>query len=310
MARRDVMQQRVTLSVEEGASMLCACAQPHRHEEICACYAEAGEVLWHFADRKFTISTGYLAVFWAGFPHQAIRGSEVTRSFWLTVPLELFLEWHLPDAFKRSVMSGHVFVEDGRPRSELDRRLFQTWRADLEGSAASHRRWALFEIEARLGRMADAVPNENGDSPTVVGLPKPGQVSSAARIARFLSEHYTEPVYCEEAAQAAGLSSTAARKCFAHYYGMSLYQYLLTLRVTRAKELLASENAKVIDVAMEAGFPTLSNFYRSFEAIVGQTPSAYRRNCGAGQEPEVSFAKEKVTGIADRPAGRNRKSGR
>jgi AraC-like DNA-binding protein len=49
--------------------------------------------------------------------------------------------------------------------------------------------------------------------------------------------------------------------------------------VARAKQLITNDKAKIIDIAMETGFPSLSNFYRIFEAMVGMTPSAYRRHC-------------------------------
>ena len=114
--------------------------------------------------------------------------------------------------------------------------------------------------------------------------PRPSEAGAAAFLARYLAERYTEPVRWEVAARVAGLSSATARRCFLQCYGMTLHQYLLHLRMARARQLLAHSDAKIIDIALEAGFPTLSNFYRTFEAVVGQTPSAYRKNY-ANREP-------------------------
>ena len=284
MVARNVIPCGLRLSADLSASRVALLDPRHHGEEIEVSYLDAGTLSYRFAEQVVTIQSGRLTVFWAGFPHQLIRASATRQHFRLSIPLGIFLEWRLPNPFKRSVMAGQVFMESDSHRHALDLALFRSWYRDLRSNGEAIRQWVLLEIEARLGRLADTARPARAPEPVAAVSPRLSKAGAAALLARYLAEHYPEPVRWEAAAQAAGLSPATARRCFIQCYGMTLHQYLLHLRMARARQLLANADGKIIDIAMEAGFPTLSNFYRTFEAVVGQTPSAYRKNY-ANREP-------------------------
>ncbi|MBQ6824599.1 MAG: helix-turn-helix transcriptional regulator [Clostridia bacterium] len=62
--------------------------------------------------------------------------------------------------------------------------------------------------------------------------------------------------------------------------GISFKQYLTTLRLSYAKQLLAQSTPPIIDVGYECGFNTPSQFYRAFKGCYGLSPSAYRKQHG------------------------------
>jgi AraC-like DNA-binding protein len=255
-----------------------------QHEELEVSFLGTGTLAYRFDEREVVIPPGRVTVFWAGFPHELVRACATKQYLRLSIPIEIFLAWRLPDPFKRSVMAGQVITETDARRHALDLALFRNWCHELRGNGGAPRPWVLLELEARLGRLADTASPALAQPPVASGFSCPSKAVAAALLARHLAEHYTEPVRWEVAAQAAGLSPATARRCFIQCYGMTLHQYLLHLRMARARQLLANADGKIIDIAMEAGFPTLSNFYRTFEAVVGQTPSAYRKNY-ANREP-------------------------
>lgn len=59
-------------------------------------------------------------------------------------------------------------------------------------------------------------------------------------------------------------------------YGQTFKQYVNQRRVADAQRLLVETDLSIIDVGLEAGFLTKSNFNRTFLEVTGQSPSAYR----------------------------------
>ena len=49
------------------------------------------------------------------------------------------------------------------------------------------------------------------------------------------------------------------------------------VRVAKAKKLLANPQARITEVAYEAGFASLTHFNRMFRRIAGQSPTDFRR---------------------------------
>jgi AraC family transcriptional regulator len=60
--------------------------------------------------------------------------------------------------------------------------------------------------------------------------------------------------------------------------GYSPHNYLLNLKLERARELLKQPSMSLIDIALDCGFSSHSHMSRLFHKIVGVTPSAYRRS--------------------------------
>jgi transcriptional regulator GlxA family with amidase domain len=53
-------------------------------------------------------------------------------------------------------------------------------------------------------------------------------------------------------------------------------QYLLEVRIARAKTLLKDTEHEIISICFEVGFENVSTFYRSFKQSTGLTPHQYR----------------------------------
>jgi AraC-like DNA-binding protein len=79
-----------------------------------------------------------------------------------------------------------------------------------------------------------------------------------------------------EVAQAVGLEVSAFSRAFRRLTGMNFSVYIRTLRVWRARTLLAQGDAAITDICFESGFSNLSNFNRYFRIETGLTPREYR----------------------------------
>jgi transcriptional regulator GlxA family with amidase domain len=93
----------------------------------------------------------------------------------------------------------------------------------------------------------------------------------------YLRFRYSEEVTGEDIARAAGVSRGHLAERFRAELGLSLSQYLMSLRVEVAKSLLRGRTAKLDEVATLAGFYDPSHLSRVFRAHTGRRPGAYQR---------------------------------
>ncbi|MBI3832472.1 MAG: helix-turn-helix domain-containing protein [Planctomycetes bacterium] len=247
----------------------------HRHNEIELHLVETGRMTYLFSRARVELAPGALAVFWGAMPHKLIELERGTQSLWLTVPLPWFLQWDLPADFTGALMKGEVFRSMGVPRGARDADLLLQWNEDLQAGGPERRKTAVLEVEARLRRLALEVANAK---PT--RSKKPGVAAGAEgrveRLAAFIAERYREPLAVAQIAAAAGLNPEYATTLFRKTIGMTLVDYVTEHRISHAQRLLTTTERKVLDVALDAGFGSLSRFYAAFTNACGQTPRAFR----------------------------------
>lgn len=62
-----------------------------------------------------------------------------------------------------------------------------------------------------------------------------------------------------------------------HFNGANFKQYLNTVRIHAAKNLLDDHSLKVQDIALSVGYANITHFNRMFKKITGYTPTNYRK---------------------------------
>ncbi|WFU91816.1 AraC family transcriptional regulator (plasmid) [Rhizobium sp. CC1099] len=94
----------------------------------------------------------------------------------------------------------------------------------------------------------------------------------------LLLENLDGNISISEVAKVCNLSRGYFIRAFRETTGMTPYQWLLSERVNRARELLRASNAPLAEVAIACGFADQSHFTRVFSSIAGLTPGNWRRN--------------------------------
>lgn len=92
----------------------------------------------------------------------------------------------------------------------------------------------------------------------------------------FIEKNYCYDLSLEEVAQQAHFNPSYFSSYFKKYTGMSLINYLMELRLKRAKELLKNPEIRIREITNELGFHDTRYFARIFKKITGVTPSEYR----------------------------------
>lgn len=112
---------------------------------------------------------------------------------------------------------------------------------------------------------------------------KPGQPAAeppgTARLKQALDcirRDYAQPLTVERMAAVCGCSPSHFMRWFRQMTGTSFVVYLNEYRLSAAARLLRSGEEKVLTIAHETGFESLSNFNRQFRRRYGVTPREYR----------------------------------
>lgn len=92
----------------------------------------------------------------------------------------------------------------------------------------------------------------------------------------YIDEHYMEDLNLEMISESTGFSKYHFSRLFKQYTGFTFCDYLCHRRIKVAEELLARPDLSVTEVALQAGFPSISTFNRLFKQYKNCTPSEYR----------------------------------
>ena len=102
------------------------------------------------------------------------------------------------------------------------------------------------------------------------------------RVKEFVDAQISNDITISDLAAVAGLSQFHFIRAFKDSVGRSPYQYVLSERISVAKELLLKRDLSIADVALAVGFSNASQLNRVFRNLIGVTPTVYRRENGFG----------------------------
>ena len=78
-----------------------------------------------------------------------------------------------------------------------------------------------------------------------------------------------------------GLSQNYLARCFRARFGMTIPRYLLQRRIETARDLLETTGLPIGDIARRVGMADPHHFNKQFRALMGVSPSDYRKAGGA-----------------------------
>jgi AraC family transcriptional regulator len=92
----------------------------------------------------------------------------------------------------------------------------------------------------------------------------------------FMVDHLNHDIRVAAIAAAIGLSAGHFSQGFKQATGSTPHQWLIHLRVERAKELLGQRDRTLVTIAKDCGFTDQSHFTKVFHRETGLTPAAWR----------------------------------
>jgi AraC family transcriptional regulator len=113
-----------------------------------------------------------------------------------------------------------------------------------------------------------------------IPAPHKGGLSRAnlRNVLAFIESHLERDIRLEQLATLTGLSVFHFARAFRESLGQSPHQYIVEMKVHRAKTLLAQPEWTIQQIASAVGFASASRFASAFRATTGASPSLWRRN--------------------------------
>lgn len=93
----------------------------------------------------------------------------------------------------------------------------------------------------------------------------------------YLRQNLTKKIQVEEVARFAGMSVSALESKFRKLTNESVYNFLIRLRMEKAKKLLTETVCPITEIAPRCGYDNLFYFCNAFKKLTGLSPTAYRR---------------------------------
>ena len=97
------------------------------------------------------------------------------------------------------------------------------------------------------------------------------------KIIKYICKHYTEDLTLTSIAEAFYISPFYLSKIFKRSTNLSIVEYINSLRIRHAKELLETTPTKIAEIAEIIGFSSSSHFSRTFKLATGLSPQQYKK---------------------------------
>ncbi|CAM2063808.1 AraC family transcriptional regulator [Sulfidibacter corallicola] len=93
----------------------------------------------------------------------------------------------------------------------------------------------------------------------------------------YIEEHLHEELTTAQVASVAAISQWHFQRIFKALTKETLKTYIRCRRMSHTLDRLLGSDARIIDIAMDAGYETQESFTRAFKQMFGMTPNRYRK---------------------------------
>lgn len=138
-----------------------------------------------------------------------------------------------------------------------------------------------FLVKAEMFRLFAYLLEKAKPGDEASGSRRSEAVSGVKEAISYIQQQYSKPIMLRQLADLCGMSEGHFCRVFKQYALKTPVQYITAVRLSKAMELLRETDRKILDIALDTGFNSLSYFIGVFRENTGVTPSAYRQ----GEEP-------------------------
>ena len=102
------------------------------------------------------------------------------------------------------------------------------------------------------------------------------KVSQIRPAINYIDANYNKPITLADVAKASHLSISRLAHIFKEQMGITIIDYLTSVRIERAKQLLLATDQNCTEICFEVGYNNQSYFTRTFKGLVGMAPRQFK----------------------------------
>ncbi len=164
-----------------------------------------------------------------------------------------------------------------------DGTLFEEILDEIYEIAASNINSKDMQIYAKLTSLLALLMEQNRNVSERDAVRGAERTKSAAKrqnlqaVKEYLDAHYDEKITLDQLSGLFYINKFYLTRIFKEQFGESVTEYLLQVRITRAKQRLRFTDKPVEEIAQECGMRDANYFARMFKKVEGVTPGQFRR---------------------------------
>lgn len=94
----------------------------------------------------------------------------------------------------------------------------------------------------------------------------------------YINEHISQDIGITDLSRVTGYSTGYLSRVFRQEEGVSIHEYMTTMRMNLARELLINTNMRVYEIAAHCGYDNAAYFIKVFKGNTGCTPQEFKQN--------------------------------
>lgn len=253
----------------------------HKHDCCEVSFMLQGQGRYDLLDGFFEVRERDFAVFGPGVVHELKCGSGAV----MFQPCIVFPANCLPPDCR----DAYIGETDGLAyrvpaNANIAPRLHQIY-GWLIDELQKNRRGYQYAAYALLVEMSVLLSRYQTDEYDIDAQPDISALGRMDRVLGYIRNNWNAEIRLTDIAAQVHLEPSYFSTLFRRTFGMSLWNFIVSLRVERAVRMLLDTDEKVSSIAIECGFGSTANFYRHFTRLVGNTPSRVRNRNPYGTQP-------------------------
>ena len=126
--------------------------------------------------------------------------------------------------------------------------------------------WVAFQLLRELVFQAETLQEQYSE-----------ETAAMKNIALWMQQHCREIINIEDLAKRQNMSRATFYRVWQRHFDVSPLQYIMDLRLQTAAVMLLETPFPASQIALDANFCSITEFYAKFKAKYGMTPSRYRK---------------------------------
>lgn len=255
---------------------------PHWHGHIEVNFLTAGRMIYDIEGERISVPAQRLVLFWASVPHRLTQlvaaQDQAQRLCNLYLPVDAFLFMQHIAPLQIMLLSGAMVV---LPENLCGADLIERWYSDYRTGDFERADLIRMELNALLRRallddlsfLRRPMVDARGDR-AISSV----NIRHVVEMVRFIMENLAEPIRNADVARVTGLHENYALSLFTQTMRLPMKQFIIRMRLLRARALLTESSMAIATVAENSGFTSISQFYHHFRQNYAMTPHSVREN--------------------------------